>query len=228
MRRSRKRKGLGSVILSFSAAILMLAVLTVGALALLYYSDFNLPGVRALGLDLGGKTTVQAADTVLNGWESQTIAVTAGDRTWEVPPNQLGLVLDADATVRAAHAQGRTLEGLAQLWQMGGVSVAPVWNFDPLVAATFLRTLASEVGKPARDAGLRVVDGRVEQTPGANGRALDVQASVDWLQAHTTQVLRDRRLNTVMVVVPPAVGNLAAGCGAGEPAALLDPPRLSV
>ena len=159
---------------------------------------------------MGGKTTLQAADALLSGWQSQTIAVTAGGRTWQVPPNQLGLVLDADATVRQAHAQGRSPEGLTLLWQTRGrVNVEPVWNFDPLVAETFLRTLAVEVGTPAQDGGLRVVDGRVEETPGVPGRALDVGSSVKWLQAHATQVLQNRRLDINLVVVAPAINDLA-------------------
>jgi lipoprotein-anchoring transpeptidase ErfK/SrfK len=219
------------MILSLTAGLLMLALLALGALALLYFSDFTLPGVQALGLELGGKTTVQAADALLAGWQSQTIAVTAGSRTWQVPPNQLGLVLDADATVRQAHAQGRSPEGLAQLWQTRGrVSVAPVWNFDPLVAETFLRTLAAEVGTPAQDAGLRVVDGRVEEIPGVPGWALDVQANVDWLHRHASQVLQDRRLDVNLVVVSPAINDLAPAIsqanqllGATYPVYLYDP-----
>jgi LysM repeat protein len=231
VRRTRKRKSAGSAILSLSAALLMLVLLALGALALLYFSDFTLPGVQALGLELGGKTTVQAADALLAGWQSQTIAVTAGSRTWQAPPNQLGLVLDADATVRQAHSQGRSPEGLAQLWQSRGrVSVAPIWDFDPLVAETFLRTLAAEVGTPAQDAGLRVVDGRVKETPGVPGRALDVQASVDWLQGHASQVLQDRRLNVTLAVVPPAINDLTPAIaqanqllGATHPVYLYDP-----
>jgi lipoprotein-anchoring transpeptidase ErfK/SrfK len=108
--------------------------------------------------------------------------------------------------------------------------VGPVWKFDPIVAATFLRTLAPEVAKPARNAGLSIVDGRVEQTPGSDGRALDVQASVDWLQANAAQVLQNRRLNVTMDVVPPAVDDLAPAAaqanqmlGATYPVYLYDP-----
>ncbi len=198
------------MILRVSAGILMLTLLTLGGLALLYFSDFTLPGVQSLGLRLGGKTTLQAADALLAGWQSQTIAVTAGGQTWQVPPNQLGLVLDADATVRLTHAEGRSPEGLERLWQTRGqVDVAPVWNFDPLVAETFLRTLAAEVGTPARDGSLRVVDGRVEETPGRPGWALDVRSSVDWLGSHAMQVYQTRHLDINLAVVPPAINDLA-------------------
>jgi lipoprotein-anchoring transpeptidase ErfK/SrfK len=210
MPRTAKRKSAGSVILSLAAGMLVLVLLVAGALTALYFSDFTVPGVQAMGLDLGGRTTLQAGEALLNQWQAKTIQVTAGQQSWDVPPNSLGLVLDVDATAQQAYQQGRSFDSLGRWWQSGGRSVVtPVWHFDPVVAETTLRMLATEVQVPAKNPSLRIVNGQIQQVSGAPGQALDVQATLDWLSANTADVLSRQRLEGRVLPVAPAIADLS-------------------
>ena len=107
--------------------------------------------------------------------------------TWTLPPSKLGFVLDADAMVQQAHAQGRSTDTLSRLFGTGGVTVNASWTFDRGVAESFLRLLAAQLQVPAQDPVLRIVDGRVEEMPAVEGQALDMATTLDWLSRHQTR-----------------------------------------
>jgi LysM repeat protein len=190
---------------------LMLLAAAVIIAFLLYYSDLIMPGVQTLGVELGGKSTAEAAILLQQHWQRRTITLDAGDTTWTVTPAMLGITLHAEATAQVAHRQGRSLATLQETLKMGGhVSILPIWGIDPTVAEANLQTLAPQLDVPPVDAGLRVVAGRVEATPSVTGRALDVAATMAWLKQNAAQVFTEGRLPLVMVPVPPAITETSA------------------
>ncbi|MCZ2097544.1 MAG: hypothetical protein LC121_15025 [Anaerolineae bacterium] len=65
------------------------------------------PNVWALNVNLGDMTLDEAAQTLQNKWMTGTqIQLRDGDRIWSVTPAQLGLTLDAAATVESARNVG--------------------------------------------------------------------------------------------------------------------------
>lgn len=195
------------ILLAGSLALLVVAAIAAMiTLGLLYNSDMIMPGVQTLGVELGGKSRVEAANRLQQNWGARTIVLDGGDITWAVTPAMLGIMLDAEATTQIAYRQGRSLAGLKEaLKAKGRVDIAPVWRIDPIIAEANLRALAPQFDVAPVDAGLQVVDGRVEATPSTSGRALDVAATVAWLEQNGALAINQGRLNLVMMPVQPAI-----------------------
>jgi LysM repeat protein len=189
-----------------SLALLALAAMAMITLALLYRSDLIMPGVQTLGVELGGKRKAEAVTLLQQNWLARTVILDAGDTTWPVTLPMLGITLDAEATAQIAYQHGRSLATLKDAFKAKGrVDIAPVWRIDSTIAEANLQTLAPQFDVPAVDAGLQAVDGRVEATPAVSGRALDVTATLAWLEQNEAQVINHGRLKLVMVPVQPAI-----------------------
>ncbi len=199
------------VVLGESLALLLVAVIVIAFF--LYQSDLILPRVQTLGVELGGKFKAEATALLQQTWQQRTIILDAGDTTRTVTPAMLGITLDVEATVRAAHRQGRSLATLQEALEAEGpITISPVWRLDPTVAEGSLRFWAPQFDVPPVDADLRLVAGRVEATPSRAGRALDVARTVAWLEQNAAQIilLEKERLPLVMVPVQPAITDLSA------------------
>lgn len=193
-------------------SLLLLAVITAAALAalLFYRSDRILPGVHAAGLDLGGKSQAGAAALLQQLWPGQTITLAAGDATWPVSPEALGLTLDASAMVQAAYRQGRSLETWKAYWQgLGQIDLPPVWHFDPVQAEASLRQLVPQIEQPAKNATIRISGGRAEAVAAVPGYTLDVAATLQTLARQPMQVLAERRLALVTQPVYPTINDVS-------------------
>jgi lipoprotein-anchoring transpeptidase ErfK/SrfK len=211
-RRSNQRSRDSTQLIITSLVALSIAMMGLAAaLALLYHSDLILPGVEALDVDLGGKTTAKAAVALQQNWERRLIVLYADDTTYAVTPAALGIILDGAATAQAAHQQARSL-GSIEAMRRGEarLTVAPLWVVDRTIAEANLRALASQFDVPPVDAGIGVVNGGVEVIPPAPGRALDIAASVAWLEQHADRVVAEERLDLATAPVQPAIGDVSA------------------
>lgn len=208
------RSGLQGEFLVLAAGTLLALTSIVAAIvvayALFYTSDRVMPGVQVLGVELGGKSTIEATALLQQYWGTRTIILDAGESTWTVTPPMLGIMLNAETTVQAAYQQGRSLATLAGLLQKGGVHISPAWSVSPAIAEANLLALRSQFDVPPVDASLRVVDGRVEALPALSGRALDVAATLAGLVQDPAQVINEGRLKLVMTPVQPAIVDVSA------------------
>lgn len=198
--------------LTLSSMLLVALVVTAALVALLFYrSGRILPGVHAVGLDLSGKSRVEVAALLQQHWSSQTITLQAGNATWPVSPEALGLTLDTAATVQTAYQQGRSLETFKAYWRARGqIDLPPLWQFDPVRAEASLRQLAPQLEQPAQNATIRISEGRAEAVPAVPGRVLDVAATVKVLGRQPMQVLAEQRLALVAQLVQPAISDVSA------------------
>jgi lipoprotein-anchoring transpeptidase ErfK/SrfK len=184
-----------------SALLIGGVILAIGmAMFVLYASQRILPGVSAAGVPLGSLTSDEAAAQLEANWSQ--ITVRDGSRTWSVPPAQLGLTLDANATAMAAQQQGRG-EGSILAALIGQENVAPVLTVDPPVAQQGIKSLASTVDLPAANATIRLVDGELSPVAAIEGRSLNAAATLNRLL--DGDELADGALDLVMVPVQPAV-----------------------
>jgi lipoprotein-anchoring transpeptidase ErfK/SrfK len=219
-RRRGRPRGLWLLLLTL---LLMIAVLGAGTYAYywgnsFYRSDRIMPGVHVWGINVGGQTTDEATDTLAKEWARRELVLQDGEHRWSLPPEKLGMFFDAEATVRAAHAELRRegdpdqprqvvrqliahqvsrLPSLQRavrrvdptLTAPKRVEVAPVWRFDEAPAAETLHTLASQIEILPQEATVKVVDGRVESTSSSSGRALDISASLSIAEQLTEKVV---------------------------------------
>ena len=124
------------------------------------YAGRVVPGVTVAGLDLSGSTEADALrlirDRLGDRFDGRLVLAVTGHE-FEAAYRDVGRTLDADATLAAAMAVGRTGEPLARLQERmavlgGGVAVEPVLRFDPLPLRAWLDTLGGQLDVPARAA----------------------------------------------------------------------------
>lgn len=191
--------------------VLAMVFVAVAAGGLLYYSKVVMPGTQVMGVDIGWQTTAESASTLQTAWESRTITLVAGDHTWQVAPQTLGMTLDAPATAESAYQYGRSVSNLLNgLIGSGSLDVRPVWMFDANIAQTQLQTLAPNLQVPPVNAGLRVVDGRIEATPAIPGQQLDLPATLSQLQTAAATVMTNGRFDLITTPIQPEISDMSA------------------
>jgi LysM repeat protein len=192
-------------------ALLVTAFLVALGAVVIYPRVWVLNGVRSLGVDLGGKTRAQAVLALRGHWQARTLTLSDGQTAWSVRPIALGLTLDAEATVEAAFAEGRSLEKLgARLWRGHVLDVSPVLRFDSAAARAGLQAFRPTIDVAAVNTSLRMVDGRVEATVPQAGRSFELAQTLAWLEQHPLEVVYAGRLDLVVHPVPPLAVDVSA------------------
>ncbi len=194
------RGGARSVAWIALAAFLLLAIAAAATHGLI------LPGVTALGVDLGGKTQSQAAAALDEVWRSQRLTLRAGERTWAVTARSLGIEIDAVAMAGRAYRASRSLERLGR----GKTVVSPVLRVDERVVEARLAALAPDLYVAPQDARLHVVDGRLEALPAAPGMKLDVAATTGWLVQSAHQAVVQGVLDLAIEPLAPQITDVSA------------------
>ncbi len=171
-------------------ALLAVALLIVGLASLfvmeLWLASRIIPGTYVWDVDLGGLTRERAVEHLAASFQypsDRHPALRYGDQVWQVDPADLGIRIDAAATVDAALEIGHSGDLLARLGQQldvmfGGQQVMPVFASDPGATALLLSQIGRQVNRPLRYASLQVQAGQsVAIVPGQTGRELDEEAT---------------------------------------------------
>ena len=222
------------IILLLWVLILGLAASAVVGLAQIYTGDRILAGTEALGRDLGGMTSGEAAALLRADWQTHNIVLDAGEQSWTLSPAQVGAVLDAEATATRAYHHGRveltpeTLLPLAtpetllpltrRLLATAGLlanaeaptSVQPDWRFDRVTAAETLHRLAGQLEIIPQDAGVGIVDSQIRTTPPITGRAVDIAAILATLERQPWDLSLARDSREILRFTLPVVTRLPA------------------
>ena len=160
---------------------------------LFFYSDFIFPGVRVANIPVGTLTTEQATAVLTEQLPQKEILLVHSSGAWPVTVADLGLTIDAAATVEKSHEIGRTVPGLRQV-ASGELEVEPVWMLDSNLATELLDRLAAEVGSEPVNAGVVIRDGQAQAVPAQDGLVLDREMTLSYLKANPTDVVSTGRL----------------------------------
>ena len=171
----------------FWLLILALIAVIVLTLASIYQGEVILSGVSALGQDLGGRTRSEAVQMLRSEWQNRKIILDGREQSWTLSPEQVGVILDAEAVAENAYQQGRGETGVSSLLPtarriLASSGLVPIdaeptaitasWYFDRGRATETVRTLAGQIDIPMQNAGVTVIDGQVETTSAQAGRVL--------------------------------------------------------
>ncbi len=198
------------------ALLLIIFALFVAAFEVRYAGRVY-PGVSAFGLDLGGLSAQQAARLLDDRFvydEQAVFTFRDGDRFWQYTAGELGVSLDAAATVEAAMRLGRegtlpeNLLTQAELW-LNGQTVAPIVVFDQARAEATLQAIAAEIDRPVRDAMLSLQGTTVISTPGQIGRALDIPAALAALRQEVLKLQTGAEIPLTIHETSPAILSVA-------------------
>ncbi|HVU11550.1 MAG TPA: L,D-transpeptidase family protein [Phototrophicaceae bacterium] len=179
-------------------AIISVCVVLVGAyLGTHVFGDRVFPNVWALNVNIGDMTVEQAEQALQNKWTNGTqIQLHDGDRVWAATPAQMGLSLDAAATVAEARSVG--LAGVPL-----GYGVMPVVNMDTITTQNFLLDLTEQTKILPYDPGFKWQGNDLVGIPGTDGRYLDVATTMSNLQGNLALVASSGRIDLAMTTVPP-------------------------
>ena len=204
------------------ALALFLGVAVAGYFAV--YRDRVYLGVHAAGYDLGGLTTVQAADLLRRQAQPalavRTLTLRAGQRFWAPTYTDLGARLDPLATADAAFAVGRE-RPLAFLRAFAlavrPAAIPPVVVLDPPTFNAYLARLTAETTVNPQNASVAVAGTTTYAVPAQPGRRLDVPTLVAQLQA----VLRQGATATLDLPMTEALPQVTDANEAAQQAARL-------
>jgi LysM repeat protein len=157
------------------------------------------PNVWALNTSIGDLTIEEATAALQSKWDNSTqITLRDGNRTWLATPAQLGLRLNAPATVEGARAVG--LAGVPF-----GYSVTPVVDMDLLTTQNFLLDLTEQTKILPYNAGYRWEGDQLVGAAGTDGRFLDLAATMANLSNSLALVAASEQFNLTMTTMPPDV-----------------------
>jgi LysM repeat protein len=157
------------------------------------------PNVYALGVPLGNMNAEQAERALMTAWRgSMTIDLVDGDRVWTVRPSDIGLSLNARATVERARSVG--MAGIPL-----GYGVEPVVDLDLFVAQDYLLNLTEAANYAPYNAGYVWQGNDLLSKPGHAGAVLDVGSTVEYLKTAAARVADTGRLELVMTALPPDI-----------------------
>jgi vancomycin resistance protein YoaR len=159
------------------------------------------PGVRVLGIDVGGSSRGQI-EAALRDWARTPVTIRAGGRSYHVPRGWLVSVDRSATAARALHA-GSALS----------LVVPQDVTVDPVVrrageAADVLKEIA-RAGRPAVSATVTLRGTHVETTPAQIGRELDRTALIDRL-AQDVEVVDAPFTDVRPAILDPAARSAAS------------------
>jgi len=181
----------------FMGGLVLLLIALIGLLLAFrsYHADRIFPGVYAGGVPLGGLSYEAARDALNESFyfgEEAVFTFRRGDQVWQLSAAELGVSLDADATLAAAQEIGRsgnpTTDALdqAEAW-FNGASIAPVVVYDQAAALEQLNEIAAQLDRPMREPVLTLSGTQVDLVPGQPGQVLDVAATLEALERQLLQ-----------------------------------------
>ena len=184
---------------TIAAVIIVVAAAYVGASWAL--ADRVPRGVTVAGVEIGGQHADKAVATLseqLRSVSSESIVVTAGERSVTLDPAQSGLSFDPDATV--AGLTGFTLEP-ARLWQhlFGLGEQPPVTRIDVATLDESVAAVATALFTEPVDGRIVFADGAPHASPAQEGIAVDEPAASDLLARTWLTAPRPVALPTVAV-----------------------------
>ena len=199
----------------FIAGVLLPA--TFGGYALLT-NGAVMPGTAVAGVDVGGLSRTDARARIVHDIGdrlSAPITVRVGDTTADVVPADLGIRLDATATVDRAYNAGRIQARL--LPYLTSASIDPVLLYPKKL--TLPKELAALEQKPRNAKPVIQVDGTVGVVPAENGLVYDDAASLRAVAL--AAIRRDATVTLVPAVSKPKIPTAAAETTAADAKRLL-------
>jgi vancomycin resistance protein YoaR len=178
----------------------------------LAYAHKIYPGVSVAGVNLSGLTPAQAEERLrvqLKYPKTGKIAFQEGSKVWIARPEELGFILDAPTSVRAAYLVGRSGSLLSRAaaqfsaWSESK-NLPPLFVLDERIAQYYLKNIAAQVDVPIIEASLSVNGVDVVVRSGQVGRNLDVPAAIQAVRAQLT-TLTDGIIPLVVRETPPVI-----------------------
>lgn len=208
--------------------VLRITLLTIAGAFLLFFTliimvagyeflhqDEIYPGVSTVfGQDLSGMSRQEAINTLDHQFtyaDTATFTFRYGDQTWDFTARELGVTLDAKATVDAAYDAGRSgsrvdnLLDQLDIWT-NGYPVTPVIVYNQTEAHRLLTHIAeSYINRPVIDATLTIREGQAVAAKSQIGRTVDIDATLNALRHEVLAMSTHSTINLIVSETPPTI-----------------------
>ncbi|MHC1782719.1 MAG: VanW family protein [Anaerolineaceae bacterium] len=199
-----------ALFLGFS--LFFLSILLFTGIFQLWFSGRIFPGVTVSGVDLGGLKIDLAESRLTQEFTYPSegkILLVDQDRNFLFTPAEMGLVLDASASIQSALSYGRSGSLLSRLSQQmeglyQGTSLPAVLFFDQRVAYEHLSAIAEQIDRPHLDASIGLEGLEVRVNPGEVGRTVDKDATL-LLIDRQVRLLQDGVIPLSIRETPPTI-----------------------
>jgi vancomycin resistance protein YoaR len=174
---------------AFTVAVLALAMLVYG----FYHRDVIYPGVSVAGQDVGGMNrseALAAIDGRTSGFLQPGVTFASGEQTWVVDAEQLGVRYDAQQSIDAAFAIGRTGNWWvdSREWLKTfiiGRDVGYAVTLDDAAIQSFLASVSSEISVRPQNPRYEVTEsGELQIIPGTAGTGIDLTSTLRGIRTH--------------------------------------------
>ncbi len=202
----------------FGGFVLFFFIIGAGTAAL--HAQFQgriFPGLKVGWVNLGGQTPQQAASLLADRYaypKQGTILLQYEDKVWQATPAELGLFFSQNHNAEIAFQYGRQGslgESIISQIQIirHGATLPPRFVMDERVAHEYLSRVAEEIERPTLEASLRLEGLDVVVQPGQIGRTLDVEETLDALEAQLS-TLQDGTVPLVVHETRPDILDVSA------------------
>lgn len=183
----------------------------------LAYAGRIFPGVTVAGIDISGMTPNDAAfklSQMLSFPNDGKIVFRTEENIWIASPTELGMVFDPTASAMTAYQSGRSGNLISalmlQIESAGrGIDLPPKIIFDQRVAYNYLQIIAVQINQPVIDANLSLEGTDVVSRSGQIGRALNIDATMIYLDAQL-QSFRDGEVPLIVQQITPRIIDVAS------------------
>lgn len=203
-------------LLFFSGLVLLVLVLMIliAGYEFLHQGEIY-PGVSTVfDVDLTGMTREEAASALSKRFsypQDATFAFRYGNQTWQFTAGDLGVQLDAAATVDSAYQAGREgnrIEALLDqidIW-LNGYPVTPVITYNQSEAEYLLTEIANTyINRPMVDAALTIRDHKAYAPPSQVGRSVDIPATLSALRQEIVALNTHSEITLIVNETAPVV-----------------------
>ncbi|MGC9359667.1 MAG: L,D-transpeptidase family protein [Anaerolineae bacterium] len=207
--------GVLAILLGLSLGLAILYALLRGAQRL--YAERILPNSYALGIDLSGLTLDQATALLSEAsappYEGMLL-LDAGDRIYEVPWHDAGMLYSPRATAKAALRLGHEPADLhPRRWLrllQARHDIPPVYELDPDLARELLTMAAPALAVKPGPSMLSLEESNVTVVPGEPGRQLAIEATLANIVGRASEGDPAQPVAMVFRDVPPASIDISA------------------
>ncbi len=217
MRKQTKNSKWAAILVSLAALIVILPTVAVSGVIIYFQAnELNLPGVFVSDKNVGMMTHSATNEWIDQAWNrDRQIQVTSPDDhdvQFQLSPQDLGYWVDPVETANAAYQIGRSATPFADIRAVFAGEpqvIFPVMYYDENLTRQTLEEIAQNLRVPPQNAGIIYQDGAWAATPAAQGKAIDIEKTLNHLYQDAFNILTSQSATLYSKTLQPEIADLS-------------------
>jgi LysM repeat protein len=217
MRKQTKNSKWAAILVSLSALLIILPTVAISGVIIYFQANaLNLPGVFVGDKNVGMMSRSATIEWTDQAWnrdrQIQVISPDDADVQYHLSPQDLGYWVDPVETANAAYQIGRSTTPFADIRAVfAGIAhvIFPVMYYDEDLARQTLEEIAQELMVPPQNAGIIYQAGGWAATPAAQGKAIDIEKTLNHLYQNAFNILTSQSATLYYQTLQPEIADLS-------------------